>query len=411
MKKMFSFLFSLKGNTKSCVLTEPMWGIPFQLYAPFVTLYMFHLGVLDVEIGIILFVGRLVQMVMAMVAGVVTDKFGRRKVTLIGDIFSWSIPVLIWAFSQNFWWFLAGAVVNGFWHITSISWECLWVDDTEEKHVGPVFNWIYISGLLAVFFAPIAGYFVYIHGVVPVMRVLYLFAFVSMTSKFLILYFYSTETERGKERMEATKNIPISQMFMGYMDVFLQIAKSKAMIQALALQSILGVAIMITSTFFALYATQNLFVPEAVLAVFPILRAGVMLTFLLLIQERLSKYKTQHMLLLGIALYIAAMLWLLASPENNTVWLAVYIIMDACAAALLLPRLDTLVTNSIDPRERARIRSLFTTIILAISGPFGYFAGVLSDTDRRLPFTLNIVLLIGMVLVLIMMNPKRIKPV
>lgn len=397
MKKMFQFLFTLKGNAKSCLFTEPLWGIPFNLYSPFVTLYMYHLGVLDIEIGLILSIGRMFQMVMAFVGGVITDKFGRRLTTFIGDIVSWSIPALIWTFSQNFWWFLAGAIINALWHITSVSWECLWVDDTEESKIGPIYNWIYISGLLAVFFAPIAGYFVHVYGVVPVVRVLYLFTFFSMTSKFIILYFYSTETKRGQERMAATKDVTIKEMFYGYKDVFWQIFRSQTMVQALSLQAIWGIIFLITSTFFALYATQNLHVPEAFLAYFPILRAAIMLVFLLVIQERLARFNARKMMLAGITIYITAMIWLLVAPPYNWMWLAVYVIMDACASAMLLPRLDALAATAIDPKERARIRSLFNTIILAVSVPFGYLGGLLSDMDRRLPFVLNLVLFLVMV--------------
>ena len=407
MKKTFRFLFSLKGNAKSSVLTEPLWGIPFNLYAPFITLYMYHLGVLDFEIGIILFVGRLVQVVMALAGGVITDKFGRRITTLVGDLISWSIPVLIWAFSQNFWWFLAGAVVNAIWHVTAISWECLWMDDTPENQVGPIYNWIYISGLLAVFFAPIAGYFVAIYGVVPVTRVLYLFAFVSMTCKFILLYVFSTETKRGIERMEATKGISLAHMLKGYKDVIWKIVKSKVMVRALALQAALSVTLMVTSTFFALYATQNLFVPESFLAVFPMLRAGIMLAFLLFIQEGLSKYKSRNVMVFGLGIYISAMVWLLIAPQYNWLWLAVYIALDACAAALLLPRVDALAANAIDPEERARIRSLFNMIIMAVSGPFGILAGALSDIDRRLPFALNTILFLTMVLMVVFIRKEK----
>ncbi|MCL1988827.1 MAG: MFS transporter [Firmicutes bacterium] len=398
---MFKFLFGLKGNARTCLLTEPLYGIPFNLYLPFVTLYMYHLGVLDREIGLILSIGRLIQVFMSLTAGIITDKFGRRLTTLVGDLISWSIPTLIWAFSQNFWWFLVAAIINSLWQITSVSWECLWVDDTDEKDVAPIFNWIYITGLLAVFFAPIAGYFVHIYGVVPVVRVLYVLAFIFMTAKFIVLYIYSTESNRGIERMAAVKNVPVMQSVLGYKDVFLQIARSKIMVKALILQAIWGVIFLISGTFFALYATQNLLVPESFLAYFPILRAGIMLLFLLVVQEKLTKYKSQYMMFIGILLYIISMIWLLVAPQYDWLWMAAYIAMDACAAALLLPRLDALVVNAIEPLERARIRSLFSAIILAVSSPFGYLAGLLSDMDRRLPFFLNVILLFIMAVVLL----------
>jgi len=367
---------------------------------------MYHLGVLDIEIGIIMSVGRLVQMVMALLGGVITDKFGRRKTTFIVDCISWSIPMLIWAFSQNFWWFLAAALINGVFPVTSVSWECLWVDDAEEKQIGPVVNWIYISGLMAVFFAPIAGYFVHGYGVVPVMRILYLISFVFMTAKFIILYIYSTETERGKERMEATKDIPMAKMLAGYKDVFKQILQSREMVRVLMMQAIVGVILMVSGTFFALYTTQNLSIPEEFMAYFPILRAGIMLAFLLFIQEKLDKFKPCYVMMSGIVLTILSLVWLLTAPPHNWIWLVIYIIIDACAMALILPRIDAQAASAIDPKERARIRSLFNMIILAVSSPFAFFSGWLSDTNRQLPFVLNLAML-GLLALIVLYDNKN----
>jgi len=407
MKNMFQFLFSLKGNAKSCLLTEPLWGIPFNLYAPFITLYMYHLGVMDFEIGLIMFVGRIVQMICAILGGILTDKFGRRLVTFIFDILSWSVPALIWAFSQNFWWFLVAAVVNGLWHITAISWECLWVDDTEESKIGSVFNWIYVAGLLAVFFAPISGYFVHIYGVVPVVRVLYIITFISMTAKFVILYFFSTETERGKERMAATKDIPMWRMLVDYKNVVVQIFKSVLMVRSLVLQAIINVILLVTSTFFALYVTQDLGIPDSFLAYFPILRAAVMLLFLLAIQEKLNNFKMNHILIFGLVVYIISTALILGAPSGSWLWIAIYIVVEACAAALFLPRLDTIVTNAIDPTERARIRGTFNMMILAVSSVFILFAGYLAEIDRRLPFALNLILFLIMVCVILIPTSKK----
>lgn len=404
---MFKLLLTIKGNARACLFTEPLWGIPFNLYTPFVILYMYHLGVLDAGIGIILAVGRLVQMVMAIAGGIITDKYGRRLTTLVADIISWSIPMLIWAFSQNFWWFLTAAIVNGIWQITAVSWECLWIDDLEESKIGPVFNWMYITGMMAVFFAPIAGYFVQIYGVVPVVRVLYLFSFTSMTIKTVVLYIYSVETDRGLERMAATKNIPVKKLLLGYKDVFWQLMKSKNMMYALTLQTILSITMLITTTFFALYATQNLNIPAAFMGYFPILRAGVMLAFLLFIQERLNRFKPKNLMMLGITVYIAAMGWLLASPIDNWIWLGIYVIIEACAAALMFPRVDAIAANAIAPKERARLRSLFNMVIMAVSSPFAILAGFLSDINRQLPFILNITLFMIMAAAVLFIQQKR----
>ena len=49
------------GNPRTLVLIEPLWGIPYNLIAPFATLYMYTQGITDVQIGTILSVSMVVQ--------------------------------------------------------------------------------------------------------------------------------------------------------------------------------------------------------------------------------------------------------------------------------------------------------------------------------------------------------------
>ena len=37
-------LGSFRGNTRGCIITEPLWGIPFNLYIAYSSLYMLALG-------------------------------------------------------------------------------------------------------------------------------------------------------------------------------------------------------------------------------------------------------------------------------------------------------------------------------------------------------------------------------
>jgi len=405
---MFASLLNLKGNAKPCILTEPLWGIPVNLYLPFVSLYMYALGLGFEEIGIILSVGLASQVFFSFIAGVVTDKYGRRWVTFIAEFFAWSIPTLLWAFSQNFWWFFAAALFNGARNITLVSFECLWVDElSDEKKITTVFNWMLICGLLAVFFAPIAGYFVQTSGVVLTMRVLYVFAFVSMSAKFVLVYIFSKETDRGIERMEATKDVSIFRLLAGYVDVFVQIFKSKSMVRTLILMAFEGITIVIIGGFFALYVTQTLNLPESFLAYFPILRAIVMILFMLILQNILNRFNIIRVMICGLLLYVFAIVFLLASPIENWLWVAAFVVIDACAAALVLPRMRSLAAHQIEPEERARIRSLFYVVVLALSTPFGVLAGMLADIDLRWPFVLVLGVFICMlVFTLVFFKPQ-----
>ena len=150
-------LFNLEGNPKASVYTEPLWGIPFNLFVPYASVYMLALGVSDAQIGMITSLGLLIQPFFALISGAITDKYGRRLTTLVSDLISWSIPCLIWAVAEDIRYFIVAAVFNAMWRISMNSWTCLLVEDAEKDQLVHIWTWIHIAGLMAAFFAPLAG--------------------------------------------------------------------------------------------------------------------------------------------------------------------------------------------------------------------------------------------------------------
>jgi len=371
---------------------------------------MFNLGLEDADIGILISVGLFMQMFMAFIGGIFTDKFGRRITTFIADLISWSIPMLIWMLAQDFRWFLAAAMFNSVWQISGVSWQCILVEDAPKDKIVQLYNLIYIAGQLAVFFAPITAVFVGIHSVVPVMRVLFGITFVSMTFKFVIFYIYSRETAQGKIRMEETANIPVWKLAAECTSVVKQIFRTPATRRVLLLSTLLSIQQMASSNFFALYVTQDLRIPEQFLAFFPILRAVVMLVFFLGVQDRLNRFSQYAMMLLGLGLYVGSFSLLITMPPDTVGLLVVFTIIDACAAALFLPRRDAMVIQNVDPAERARIMGLLVVIILGISSPFGAIVGRLSGIDRRIPFAICVGLFVLMGIIVFMERKTRIEP-
>jgi len=347
---------------------------------------MFSLGLEDADIGILISVGLFLQMFTALLGGVATDKFGRRLTTFVADLISWSIPTLIWAFAQDFRWFLVAVLFNSFWQVSSVSWQCILVEDAPQDKIVQLFNMIYIAGMLAVFFAPISGYFVGVFSVVPVVRVLFGIAFVSMTIKFVIFYFYSRETAQGEVRMTETKNTPLRQLTAGYASVLIQIIKTPATLRVLVLITLLNIQQLTSANFFALYVTQDLGLPEQFLAWFPILRAAIMLVFFIWAQNMLNRFAQYKVMLVGLVIYVCAFVLLILTPADVILPLVIFTVFDAFAAALFLPRRDALVIQNVDPAERARIMSLLVVIMLGISSPFGIIIGRLSGINRQIPF-------------------------
>ena len=382
----------LKGNPKWSIMMEPLWYIPFSLFSPFATIYMHSIGVSQVKIGLLISIGMFLQVFFALFSGIITDKMGRRKTTLIFDLISWTIPCLVWGFAQNFWWFLIAAIFNSLYQITSTSWTCLFTEDCPEEHVVNAFTLIYLTGMMSVFIAPLAVVLIGKYSLVPVVRYLYIFSAISMALKFILLYIYGGETKQGKIRMEETKNESIFSLFKGYKAVFVQMIKSKDTMLVLAFMAITSIANITTTNFFPLYITEDLYIADALVAVFPMIRTGIMLIFVLGMQGRLNRLSLKVSIVGGLILSIVSHIFLLVAPPKTLTMVILYIVFEAMGFAIFSPRRDALMTLFVDPKERSRIYALLNMIMIGITAPFGSIIGYMSSTNGTYPFIFNILL-------------------
>jgi MFS family permease len=389
---LFTTLKSLRGNARGCVYTEPLWGIPFNLYAPYVSVYMLSFGLNDAQIGSIVSIGLVLQIFSAFMSGAITDKLGRKRATLIFDIISWSIPCLIWAFAQNFNYFLIAAIVNSLWRITMNSWTCLLVEDTDPKLLVDIYTWIYIAGLMSAFFAPLAGLLISTFSLVPTMRGLYLLAFVLMTAKFIVGNALVKETRQGLVRMAETKHQSILEMMREYTGVTRQILASPQTIMTLGIMLVMSIAQMINGTFWSIYVTEKLHIPTQHLALYPFARSVVMLTFFFTIMPRIRELNPRQPMLLGFGSFILSQLLLILSPEKGYIIILMSTFLEACSIATVSIMLDRRTVVTVDADERARILAVMYVVVIVFTSPFGWIAGNLSQLNRILPFSLNIAL-------------------
>jgi MFS family permease len=393
-------LLQLKGNARGCVYTEPLWGIPFNLYAPYVSVYMLALGLTDSQIGLLASIGLGFQVFTALLSGAITDKLGRRRATYIFDLLSWSVPTLIWAFSQNFWYFLVAAVINSVWRVTMNSWSCLLVEDTDPELLVDIYSWIYIAGQVVAFVAPLAGLLIHQFGLVPAVRGLYFLAFIMMTIKFIATNAMTTETRQGLKRMEETRHQSLPSMMGEYRGVVSQILRTPATLITLGLMLVVSIFFTVNNTFWAILATEKIHIPEQHLALFPFIRSSVMLIFFFTIMPRLRHLHFRNPMLIGYAIFIVSQALLLITPEKGYLLLGISVLLEACAIPLASTLMDKMVVLTVDPQERARILAILYVIVIIFTSPFGWIGGQLSEFNRLLPFVLNLgVLAVGAFLV------------
>ncbi len=368
--------------------TEPLWGIPSSLYLPFASLYMIALGCSDAQIGLITTLGMVSQIFFALLSGAVTDKLGRRLTTLIFDVISWSVPTLVWALAQNAYFFAAAAVINGVMKITQNSWTCLLVEDAEKDKLVAIWSWITIAIIVSGLVAPLSGLLVEGIGLVPAVRILYLFAFVSMTLKFFILYRYSTETAVGEIRLRETRGVPLLRLMRGYTGSFRAIRENPYTLNAFFISFALVVYETIRNVFWSIAVVKQIGLPEATIGIFPFIKSGIMLAFYFLVVPRLSHLNFKRPFLAGFAMLIASNIFLILSPAGSYLMVGLETFFEACAFALIGPFKETLLVDAIDPKDRAGIFGLFNLATIVLASPFGWIAGLLSERSRLLPFYL-----------------------
>ncbi|MCL5998110.1 MAG: MFS transporter [Chloroflexi bacterium] len=389
---LISTLKNLRGNARGCVFTEPLWGIPYNLYFPYVSVYMLALGLSDSQIGLITSVGLACQVFWTLLSGAITDKLGRKRTTLIFDIISWSVPCLIWAIAQDVNYFFAAAIVNSIWRVTMNSWTCLLVEETEPRLLLDVYSWIYIGGLIAAFVSPITGLLIGQFSLVPTMRGLYVLSFVLMTAKFVIMNGMVHETRRGVERMKETAKEPLFAVLRGSRAVLWQILHTPATLFTAGLMVLLNICWLVKGTFWSVLVTEKLQIPAQDLVIFTFARSVIMLLFYFLIMPRLGQMDVRKPLMWGLLGLVISQVLLISVPAGDYVMLMVATVLEACCTPLATTLLDKLAAIMVDPKERARIMAILYVVMIVFTSPFGWIAGELSELNRSLPFILNIAL-------------------
>ncbi|MBN1582167.1 MAG: MFS transporter [Anaerolineae bacterium] len=383
-------LKNLRGNVRGCVYTEPLWGIPYNLYAPYFSVYMLAFGLTDSQIGLITSVGLVFQVFWTMLSGAITDKLGRKRTTLIFDLLSWSLPCLIWAIAQDITYFFVAAIVNSLWRVVHNSWQCLLVEDTDPDLLVDVWSWIYISGLISAFFSPLTGWLLDRFTLVPTMRGLFLFSFVMMTIKALTTNSMVSETKQGLIRMRETRGQPLFAVLSGSGKVLKQILGTPSTLLVTVLLLVVSIGRMVQGTFWSVLVTEKLQIPPEDLAYYPLARSITMLLVFFLVMPRLRNMDARKPMIWGFLGLIVSHVILISVPAKNYVLLLVATVLEAFSMPIATTPLEKLVVLVVDAKERARIMAIVYMVVIVFTSPFGWIAGRISEINRSLPFVLTI---------------------
>jgi len=397
-------LIGLRGNQRACVYTEPLWGLSLNLILPYLAVYMLALGLRDVQIGLVTTVGMGGQVIAGVLGGIITDKVGRRRTTLLLDATAWSIPCLIWliasyvAPSMAFWVFLGASLVNSLLVITQNSWTCLMVEDADRDQIPHLFSLVMVGANLSALFAPISALLVARLSLILAVRILLVNAAVVMTVKVLWVYWWSHETSVGLRRQRETAGVAVWRLVSEYRSVLGIMLRSRATLFGLAIAALFTAIFTVNNTFWQIAINQRLLVPDVLLPFFPMAKSLLAIVFYFAVIHKVSGTTRFRLpLLAGFGAYLVGQVLIAAIPAGpgeaagwqTYVGLAVCVLFDSFGLGMLAMLAEAIIALAIDPHERSRIMAVQRIVVIAATVPFGWIAGLLSEIDRSLPFVLT----------------------
>lgn len=389
-------LRSLKGNQRACVVTEPLWVIPNNLFLPFVSMYMAAIGLQDKQIGMVTSFGLAMQLIWGLFSGAIADKYGRRRMMLVFGLLSWTIPCMLWTIAHGYLYFMFAVFFNSMWQVTGNCFSCMIVEDSDTEKLVNIYTILNVIGLIAGFISPIVGLFIDRFTLVPTMRGIYMLSMVMMTIKFILQYYIANESETGKRRIKECRSQSVISLTFGGWRVIVSSLREPRLFLCVIFMALLTCFNTIQITFWPLFVTTAYGISNSMLSVFPLVTSITSILVYMLVTPHINIRSIRHPLLAGLGLHVLNLLTLLVCPLiiTNKIWIVFFsAICEAFALAILGPLCESIMSIVIPSKERARTNSFIFAVILLINTPAVWIAGYLSQNSRALPMIMNLCLI------------------
>ncbi len=400
-----SFL-GLTGNTRTSVIFEIAFGLSSVLYNFYLSLYMKAQGITNVQIGYLISLGLLFNVVCAIFGGFITNRLGRKKTTYIFELIAWPGSVIIYLLSNSFWMFALARIINSASMISTMAWHLMILEDADDRQRIHAFNLLTIINMALGIITPIGGVIVSAYGVVNSERGFLIFAAVAMITSMTLRNRVYTETSVGQEILEQNKNVPARRELRGLVQMgALKVLFSNPTI-ALTFIALLFHSMFFTlgstmSLYFAVYFTEVLKFSQATVSVIGGLNSAVLLIICIFVNPVLSKKITglSNMVLtmmISIFLKIIYSVFAIAMPAGNFVFAAAAIIIYSTGFGIGNVYTEPIlakVTEGIQ-QDRAGLYSIDYTLSSIFSMSIASVSGYLYGLNPHSIYIVSIVVLL-----------------
>ena len=377
-------------NAKILVSTEPLWSLPMSWIYFYRPIFLKEaVGLSEVQIGLLSTLLTFSSILLPLAGGYLADKFGRKRILMLFDTFSWIPSLIVWIITRNLWYAFAAYILESLSCVIYSVWECLLVEDTVPERRSGIYGYISLIYNVGTLSTPIAGYMIGIFGVDRGVRILFAVALVSITLMVVIRQIYLRETEIGHEIMREKRITGLR----GYLSSLRIIRKSHiivALFLSFAAASIYNSICIYMSLF--LIAENGLGLTEELASLMPLaISFSALILNLLLVPKLTTRRSYSKTLILSYLFGSAGLAFLICSPKGalysaflSGILLGIYQVSSFSVSRTFLMNEIELV----DPKARAKILSVAITFSSLVSLPMPTLAGYLFSLEPRFPFML-----------------------
>ncbi len=385
---------------------EPLWGVFGTVVTYYAPLYMREVGLSSAQVGWLGSITLAFSFVFQLLAAPITNRVGRRRTTLFGDLISWTVPMFVWAVSNSFTSFLIAAVLSASGRIVAVSWSLLVIEDVEEGQRARVFGILNLIIATCGLLAPLVGVVMKQYGVEPTLRAYYALGGVGMTVMFLWRNALTQETARGEAAMLEHRDLHPWQSLTHTLAQVTQLHRHPGLPGVMAFY-VLSVFLEQLGLFQILFFGETLHFSAAALSSVPVAGALVAMLMYGLVLRRLGGVPAERTLVISRVLGLVGAALVLVIPAGNVPVLMLVASVLAAATFLTQTYRDAVLFARLPARGGADLYSAAQTLSLLASVPAGALGGAVFHVQPRALFVLIALLNVGLlVLAALLARPR-----
>jgi hypothetical protein len=285
--------------------------------------------------------------------------------------------------AKGFMLFLVAALFFSVSRITGLAWYCVITEDVDDSRKARVFGLISIIGTIGGLGTLLAGPVIARFGLSDSIRVLYGFAFVSMTLMFLFRHRLLTETAAGVEISRHHAGLSLVESLRHH----LQVVRENLVDHEFRKLAVTWVLVNFAGAMgfvFTLYYNNVLKLTPGQLSLLPPLAAIVGLVLYRLVVPRLNRVPDRLAIPLFLALMAGGQTLLLVMPAGRMGWVLSAAGLVAAGGYLGNVSINAALNNRMGALHKADAYSAVQLLVALATIPAGWLAGSLFERDPRL---------------------------